>query len=81
MEPAHPAESKMWTPAIAVALVSFVFFTVIGEGKLLFVLRFLSLGVFIALVTGALVAEVLLKHGYWAEARRQLIEESRRSGD
>ena len=81
MEQAHPAESKFWIPAMAIGLVAFVFFTVIGEGKLLFILRFVSLGVFIAAITGALVAEVLLKHGYWVEARQQLIEESRRSGD
>jgi hypothetical protein len=71
MEPSHPAESNLWYVAIGGTLIAFIFFTVIGDSKLLFLLRFIALALFIAAVTGALVADVLLKHAYWVEARQR----------
>jgi hypothetical protein len=42
MEPSHPAESNVWYVAIGVTLIAFIFFTVIGDSKLLFLLRFIA---------------------------------------
>ncbi|GIH05871.1 hypothetical protein Rhe02_39380 [Rhizocola hellebori] len=75
----HPAESAAWKYAMIGTFLAFVFFTFVGEGKVLFVLRFAALGLFIAAVTGAVVAEVLLKHAYWVEEREHRVDQLRQS--
>jgi hypothetical protein len=73
----HPAESSIWKYAMIGTFLTFVFFTFVGEDKVLFVLRFTALGFFIAAVTGAVVAEVLLKHAYWQEEREHRADQLR----
>ncbi len=70
MAQAHPAESKLWKVGLAATFLGYLFFSAIGDGKLLGMLAMISFGLFVIIGVGAVVAEVLLNHAYWAESRQ-----------